>query len=210
VTGIPFRHGQAIQQANQEAQAGCPPETAAASKEGRRGSFLTSIQTLSVSPDCRHLVVDGHSVLFSLPQLAAPHAPASRAARRALIHALQRFQDFSGIGVSVAFDGRGGAGEFRAPGTLEIRYAGSHQTADAIIEKSVASHPRPSELVVVSGDIQERTTVEALGAKTLSPEGLLDWMRDACPPGPPEGPRTPAHGTKKIAVDTLRTTPLNT
>ena len=142
-------------------------------------------------------MVDGHSVLFSLPHLCAPHAPTSRAARQILIGALQRFQDFSGVGVSIAFDGRGGANEFRAPGSVEIRYAGSHQTADAIIEKSVASHPRPAELVVVSGDIQERTTVEALGARTLSPEGLLDWMRETCPPDAPDGSASPIHGTKK-------------
>lgn len=133
-------------------------------------------------PDCRYLVVDGHSVLFSLPHLAAPHGAPSRAARVALIRALQRFQDFSGIAVSIAFDGRGGHGEFRPDGGVEVRYAEAHQTADALIEKAVASHPRPGEIIVVSGDLRERTTVEALGARTLSPEGLVDWMREVCPP----------------------------
>jgi len=139
-----------------------------------------------VFPDCRHLVVDGHSFLFSLPRFCAPHPAASRAARVALVKALQRFQDFSGIGVSVAFDGREGSEEFRAAGDVEVRYAEAHQTADAIIEKAVASHPRPAEIVVVSGDFQERTTIESLGAKTLSPDGLVEWMREVCPCGPAE------------------------
>lgn len=147
-------------------------------------------------PECRHVVVDGHSVLFALPRLSALHASRPRAARAVLVKALQQFQDFSGVHVSVAFDGLGGTGEFRPPGTLEIRYANRCQTADAIIERAVAAHPRPAEIVVVSGDNRERATVESLGVRTLSPEGLLDWIRQVCPPGPIEGIDAAADQTK--------------
>ncbi len=137
-------------------------------------------------PECRHLVVDGHSVIFSLPRLCALHASRPRAARAALVKALQQFQDFSGTRVSVAFDGRGGEGEFCPPGAVEIRYAEAGQTADAIIERAVAAHPRPAEIVVVTRDDPERAMVESLGARALSPLGLLDWIRAACPPGTAE------------------------
>lgn len=128
-------------------------------------------------------MVDGHSVLFALSRLSALHAKRPRAARAALVKALQKFQDFSGIRVSVAFDGRGGKGEFCPPGAVEIRYGETGQTADAIIERAVAAYPRPAEIVVVTRDDLERAMVDSLGARTLSPHGLLDWIRAACPQG---------------------------
>jgi predicted RNA-binding protein with PIN domain len=134
--------------------------------------------------ECHHLVVDGHSVVFALPALRRLHASRPREARAALVRALQHFQDFSGIRVSLAFDGREGTDDPGTPDSIEVRYASRHQTADALIERAVASHGQPAELVVVTGDGRERTTVESLGARTLTPEGLLDWIRETCPSNP--------------------------
>lgn len=138
-----------------------------------------------MSPACRYVVVDGHSVLFAQPRLAALHAAQSRAARAMLLRILQGFQDHSGLRVCVAFDGRAGLKEeAHAPHAVEVRYADSHQTADALIERAVATFPRPEEVIVVTADLGERHTIESLGAQTLSPQGLFAWIRHTCPSDP--------------------------
>jgi len=55
----------------------------------------------------RVLIVDGHSVIFALPEMRAMHARRTALARDAIIKALTEYQDASGVHVVAVFDGKG-------------------------------------------------------------------------------------------------------
>jgi predicted RNA-binding protein with PIN domain len=60
------------------------------------------------------------------------------------------------------------------PTDMVVCYATADQTADSIIERLVAASGAAREILVVTADHAERSTVESLGASVASPE----WLRD--------------------------------
>jgi predicted RNA-binding protein with PIN domain len=125
----------------------------------------------------RYLVVDGHSVIFSWPDLRALHARNQAAARRALADQLQQLHDSTPWRVTLVLDGKLGSasspGRAR-PTDMVICYATADQTADSIIERLVAASGVAQEILVITADEAERLTVESLGAETASPA----WLRE--------------------------------
>jgi predicted RNA-binding protein with PIN domain len=124
----------------------------------------------------RYLVVDGHSVIFSWPELRGLHDRNRTAARRALAEQLGRLHDTSSWRVTLVLDGKmGGPGQ---PGpqrddAMVVCYGSRDQTADSIIERLVAGSGVAEEILVVTADEVEKRTVESLGATGVSPE----WLR---------------------------------
>lgn len=122
----------------------------------------------------RYLVVDGHSVIFSWPELRALHQRNQAAARKALADLLQRLHDAGSWRVTLVLDGKlGGAAPARRPADMVVSYATADQTADSIIERLVAASGVARQITVVTADEAEKLTVEALEAATASP----DWLR---------------------------------
>ena len=124
----------------------------------------------------RYLVIDGHSVIFSWPDLRKLHDSNRAAARKALLDQLQHLYDTSEWRVTVVLDGKMGTAS--APGThkptdMVVSYATADQTADSIIERLVAVSGVAPEILVITADEAERLTVESLGAATASPS----WLR---------------------------------
>ena len=130
----------------------------------------------------RHLVVDGHSVIFHFRQLRELHSRKRQAARQKLINALNHLQDYSGIRVHLVFDGNtgGGIGDTET-NAISIRYASSHATADSIIERAIGAAPNPTEIAVVTADLAEAAMISSLGAATFSPDDMLCLIRQYCP-----------------------------
>ncbi|HUB66509.1 MAG TPA: NYN domain-containing protein [Candidatus Methylacidiphilales bacterium] len=126
----------------------------------------------------RYLVVDGHSVIFSWPELRALHGRNRAAARQALATQLQHLHDTTPWRVTLILDGKLGSavstGSSRRTAGMVISYATANQTADSIIERLVAASGRAREILVITADEAEKTTVEALGAATASPT----WLRE--------------------------------
>lgn len=129
----------------------------------------------------RYLIVDGHSVIFAWPDLAALHRTRATAARHELERRLARYQDASGVRVVLVFDGRGSrvdaAGE---PEGIQVFYSRRGQTADSIIERLCARYAQQHELTVASDDHMERQTAISFGASTISTQmlrGLLGAAR---------------------------------
>jgi predicted RNA-binding protein with PIN domain len=54
----------------------------------------------------RYLIVDGHSVIFSWPELRKLHDRRTALGREALTKKLRDYQDWSGVHVVVVFDGK--------------------------------------------------------------------------------------------------------
>lgn len=128
----------------------------------------------------RLLIVDGHSMIFQWPDLAAQQARNRTLARETLIRMLGTLQDNTGRQVAVVFDGRGTkASEAEEPHPVQVFYSKSGQTADSIIERLAAKYAPQCEVTVATDDNLERTTVESFGAETMSSRQLREEMETA-------------------------------
>jgi predicted RNA-binding protein with PIN domain len=127
----------------------------------------------------RYLVVDGHSVIFSWPDLRALHDRNRAAARKALAENLRRLHDTTFWRVTLVLDGKLGAVVPTGPTrnhAMVVCYGTEDQTADSIIERLVAASGVAGDILVVTADEVEKRTVESLGATAVSPEWLRQEM----------------------------------
>jgi hypothetical protein len=130
----------------------------------------------------QYLLVDGHSIIFSWPELRLLHDRRTSLARDALVRKLRDYQDWSGVHVVVVFDGRGSTVSQKAdPGEIQIFYSRAGQTADSIIERLASKYAERFRLIVATGDYLEQETAGASGAETISPERLRELLEEARP-----------------------------
>ena len=130
-------------------------------------------------PDCQHLLIDGYNTLHTWPTLKDLLPVNIDVARERLGQAVRIIHDYEGIRTTIIFDGRGQEIEVERPTnetTFSYLFTPIGETADEIIEQLVAKANRPQDIIVVSRDKMIRETVNALGAQTLNPEALLDWV----------------------------------
>lgn len=128
----------------------------------------------------RYLLVDGHSMIFAWPELRELHERRSSLAREALIKQLRDYQDWTGVRVVIAFDGK--APKISAisdPGDVQIFYSRSGQTADTIIERLASKYAEKFKLMVATSDSMEAETIHACGAQWISPDALRTLMEEA-------------------------------
>jgi predicted RNA-binding protein with PIN domain len=128
----------------------------------------------------RYLLVDGHSIIFAWPELRKLHERRSSLAREALIKQLRDYQDWTGVRVVIAFDGK--AQKISAisdPGDVQIFYSRSGQTADTIIERLASKYAEKFTLMVATSDSMEAETIHACGAQWISPDALRTLMEEA-------------------------------
>src|SRR5207302_543948 len=108
----------------------------------------------------RYLIVDGHSIVFSWPELRKLHQRRSALAREALIKQLRNYQDWSGDKVVVVFDGAGTrTSSIADPHDVQIFYARRGQSADAIIERLACKYAPRFPITVATSDLLEKETV---------------------------------------------------
>ncbi len=127
-----------------------------------------------------HLLVDGANILHAWPELRALLRRDLDTARAQLMRQVGEIHDNENLRVTLVFDGRGT--ELRierplGPTTFSVLHTPSALTADDVIEQLVARAAAPAECIVATGDRAERETVEASGARTISPEELAAWIR---------------------------------
>jgi len=128
----------------------------------------------------RHLIVDGHSVIFAWPELRKVHERRSSLAREALIRQLRDYQDWTGVRVVIVFDGKGAQVSVTSDsGDVQIFYSRKGQTADAIIERLASKYAGKVDLTVATSDSMEQQTVHASGAMCISPEALREAVEEA-------------------------------
>ena len=127
----------------------------------------------------RYLLIDGHSIIHSWPELRSLHTRQPGQARRELVRQMSDLHDSGRWRVTLVFDGRAGGKEETPKDSLAVLYAPVDQTADSIIEKIVQAHAGKGEIGVVTADHAEITAVESFGAFGFSPEWLRDELRVA-------------------------------
>ncbi|MGI9086756.1 MAG: NYN domain-containing protein [Chthoniobacterales bacterium] len=128
----------------------------------------------------QYLIVDGHSVIFSWPELRTLHQRRTSLARDALVQRLRDYQDWTGVRVVVVFDGKGAAVDASAfPGEVQIFYSRAGQTADSLVERLASKYGEQFRLLVATSDYLEQETVAACGAECISAEGLRGLLGEA-------------------------------
>ncbi len=144
------------------------------------------------------LIVDGHSMIFQWPELAAGYAANGAAVRKSLVRMLTALQDSSDWTVAVVFDGKGMKSSTCEEFTgIKVFYSKSGQSADSIIERLSAKYSPDFDVTVATDDRLERLTVESFGAISISSAQLTSEIKAAertlhqtilqmkkhCPPG---------------------------
>jgi len=116
------------------------------------------------------LIVDGHSAVFSTPDLAEIHQHDMRRARTELMRDLTHFQDTSDYHVVLVFDGKGEKldQELRQEKDILVMYSKTNQSADAVIERIVAQHAKKFKVEVASNDRFVLDTISVFGAFPMS------------------------------------------
>jgi|SRR5690625_1242566 len=127
----------------------------------------------------RHLLIDAYNVIYQLPDLRRLLKKGTAAAREALGTRVQVLHDHERIRVTLVFDGKGDEISVERPGeltTFSYVYSTCSLSADDVIEQIVGGTKDPANCTVVTNDLAERHTIEALGATSLSPNDLEAWI----------------------------------
>jgi len=102
-------------------------------------------------------------------------------ARARVIAAGLLIHDTENIRVTIVFDGNGdgvSSEDVARSEDVEVVFSPASMTADDVIEQLVGAAPGGADqILVATGDRRERSTVEALGAETVSPENLRAWVK---------------------------------
>ena len=115
-----------------------------------------------------HLIIDGYNLLHQDEALAGRRDDL-QTARQRLVRRIERAAPEMAPRISVVFDGResGRDVSFDAP-HLEVLFSPASHTADAVIERMVATAKKPERICVVTSDRIEERIVSAAGAFVVS------------------------------------------
>lgn len=124
-----------------------------------------------------HLLVDGWNIAHAWPDVRRHWQEGPGATAAALEARLRILHDRAGQEVTLVFDGRGNA-PADAPeareGGVRVIYTDAGVSADAYMERFVASADEPAALRVGTGDRALANAVFAMGADVLSPRVLRE------------------------------------
>ncbi len=125
------------------------------------------------------LIVDGYNFLYRADRPRDWQPRELEARRDRLIADLGQAAGSLAARITIVFDGRsaGRADAPSDPGVVDVRFSPADQTADTLIERLVLQAERPGDILVVTSDGPERTTVEAAGAATMACSVFLDTLR---------------------------------
>ena len=128
----------------------------------------------------KHLLVDGYNIAHAWPELRRVLVAEGRdVARARVVEQLRVLHDYERLRVSVVFDGRGNDIAIERPtphATFSVLYTPAGMTADDLIEQLAVQSASPRDVIVATGDLAERDTIEAAGATALSPQQLAEWI----------------------------------
>lgn len=122
------------------------------------------------------LIIDGYNLIHQDPELESTIHHSLENARKKLVNKVARIAPELARNCVIVFDGKAsGRGVQRSKeGTVELVFAPSHQTADAIIERITHSAIKPERICVVTSDRTEQMTVSSSGAHIMSCRQFLD------------------------------------
>jgi len=118
--------------------------------------------------DFDHLIIDGYNLLHQDAALDGRRGNL-QTARQRLVRSIECTAPKMAPRITVVFDGREGGRDasFDAP-HLEVLFSPANRTADAVIERIVATAKNPERIGVVTSDRVEERIVSSAGATVLS------------------------------------------
>jgi predicted RNA-binding protein with PIN domain len=128
------------------------------------------------------ILVDGYSLLHNWQEIAPGKPRHSAAARDELIHRLTLYRDAIGTPITLVFDGSGAPPGTPPPSStpeMEILYSPPGQTADDVIERAAARFQPFGEVLAVTDDNAERSTVMSFGGMACSCFNFIQTVKDA-------------------------------
>ena len=128
------------------------------------------------------ILVDGFSLLHAWPEVAPRQPRHSAAARDELVHWLTQYQDAIGTPMTVIFDGTNapsGTPKIPSRPEMEILYSPAGRTADDLIERATHRLLDFGDVLVVTDDNAERSTVLSLGGMTSGCTVFIDDLKSA-------------------------------
>lgn len=129
--------------------------------------------------DCQHLLIDGYNLIHKWSELRRAMRRGSDVARARLAEAVRIIHDFEGVRTTIVFDGRGQEVGIERPGghlTFSFLFSPASMSADELIEQYINKASNPETVWVVTGDNMVRETAGALGAHTITPDDLENWV----------------------------------
>lgn len=127
----------------------------------------------------RHLLIDAYNVIHHWPELRRALRRGTAVAREELASTVRVLHDHERIRVTLVFDGQGSEIQVERPGpqlTFSYLFSPDSLSADDVIERLVGSAPDPENCIIVTRDLAERHTIEALGAIAHTPDDLRAWV----------------------------------
>lgn len=124
------------------------------------------------------LIVDGHSAIFTWPDLRALHQSSTAVGRQELVAMMTRYQDATGHKVVIVFDGKGSKTDHLggSDGDILVMYSRDGETADSVIERIVARMSATVRITVASNDRLELDTVSAFGGECMGLKSLRELI----------------------------------
>ncbi len=118
-----------------------------------------------------YLVIDGYNAMFTWQELEELIKVDFNAARDAFIDALQNYQGYKRIGMTVVFDSykvKGGIGSTEKHGDITVIYTKEAETADRYIEEMIYQGGKLYDYTVVTSDKPVQMAAMGDGARRLS------------------------------------------
>jgi hypothetical protein len=115
------------------------------------------------------VLIDGYSLMHRDPELQRELHRDIDLARLKLVRKYEQTAGQFGKRVVIVFDGRGARTDFCAEHfEVDVMFSPRHMTADTVIERLAAEHPRKERVLVIASDRAELDTVSAGGAETMA------------------------------------------
>lgn len=126
-----------------------------------------------------HLIVDGFNIAHAWPHIEPLFSSGLEGVIEQLTKDLREVHDEKQIRVTIVLDGKGNSIEVVRPfkdASFSLLYSPESHTADAVIEQFASSSKTPDCIIVASRDQFVLDSIEASGARGISPETLLEWV----------------------------------
>jgi len=131
----------------------------------------------------KHLIIDGYNVIHAWPELKKALLDSGPDLARSQLADITRvIHDTENTRLTIVFDGSGRDIDIERPTpetTFSLLYSPKDLSADGLIQQLTANTPNKNLITVATADTALGRAITELGATTISPESLLEWVK-AC------------------------------
>lgn len=124
------------------------------------------------------IVIDGHNLVNKVEPYLTLKKTRMEDAVAALVGDLINLAGLVDEAIIVVFDGRDSGSESSPVPRVRVIYSAGGRTADSVIERLVFERAQDRTITVYTADMGLRNVVWRPGVRCVSPEGLVELMRE--------------------------------